>query len=1071
MKKTIESLLLCMTFSLCACNSSNGKDIKGSWYAVSDMAPVTLTFSEDGTFSLVNEAFSGMTMEGKYAVKGNTMPAAIDLTEMGTGMDGLGLVETNGDELKLLVSFGPQGYVQRPEPLDPSVADMSTRYFSFSRDIHVLDAANKAPAVIPQEAQLAFERNKTLGAGICLNGVVDGNSFRGTIPDMPLTDAEIKAIADAGFKSVRLCATWVKHCMPQSPYTIDPAFMKKVDDIVERCLANNLAVSIDVHYYPYINMDDEDPNVSYEETFNRLSMLWEQIATYFKDKSNDRVFFDLLNEPNIRMGAEKWNETFNKLIKLVRKTNPDRTLIISTPNLGQHWTINQLELPADDWNLIVQVHYYLPHTFTHQGLSYARAEGTEGTPWLGTESDRKPIEADLDYCYNWSQRNGRPIYVGEYGVIDDADPESRARYMGYMKHEMEKRGFSSHIWGFREAFGFFNPMTNSFDEQILNALRLHETFSMAQLPMGGLYNAPEVNYHFTGHWGDQGDGTYRNPVLAMDFSDPDPIRVGNDFYMAASTFESVPGVTILHSTDLVNWEILGGVFDHLDAYSDEFKPEKMNRYNEGVYAPSLRYHNGKFYVYVNFITDGMFVCTAENAAGPWHTQRLLDKNGKELKTLNWTDPCPVWDDKGNGYLATSRPGGFQYWYSYLFQMNPEGTQLLDADVDHMNETDCIYQFEKGGGTLYSPHQGSEGNKIYRRNGYYYLMHIEFLQKGAGTHVYRSKHLYGTKPDGTPGKPGDLGEYETYRLDAPTAADEQSDNSNPMKAYFGPLHAQTLPGQGGLVDTPDGKWFYMAQFTDGNAGGRQPHLVPVTWINDWPVVGVNPDDELHGKMVWRNAKPIASDKIILPQQSDDFNDSKLKPFWAWNHQPDDSKWSLQERSGFMRLYATATADKSDFFFQASNTLNQRSMRCEKASVTVKMGVSKMEEGQRAGIVHFNGGVNYGLAGVMKQGGQLLLLTDQGEASSYYAKPITTKNNPVIGKALPASATLFLRTEWDMYDVATFSWSLDGENFQPYNIRYHMVSGNFRGDMTGVFTFNNRGGGFVDIDSFEYKVINR
>jgi len=181
--------------------------------------------------------------------------------------------------------------------------------------------------------------------------------------------------------------------------------------------------------------------------------------------------------------------------------------------------------------------------------------------------------------------------------------------------------------------------------------------------------------------------------------------------------------------------------------------------------------------------------------------------------------------------------------------------------------------------------------------------------------------------------------------------------------------------------------------------------------------------------------------------------------------------LQERSGFMRLYATATADKSDFFFQASNTLNQRSMRCEKASVTVKMGVSKMEEGQRAGIVHFNGGVNYGLAGVMKQGGQLLLLTDQGEASSYYAKPITTKNNPVIGKALPASATLFLRTEWDMYDVATFSWSLDGENFQPYNIRYHMVSGNFRGDMTGVFTFNNRGGGFVDIDSFEYKVINR
>ncbi|MCR4765824.1 MAG: cellulase family glycosylhydrolase [Bacteroidaceae bacterium] len=474
MKKILTLMVIvCLTtLQLMAQNVSNA--IYGEWYAVSDKAPVTLTFRQDGTFSLVNEAFSGMTMEGKYVINEQAQPAHIDLTEMGTGMDGLGLVEVKGDDLAMIVSFGPKGYVQRPKKLDVSALDLSTRYFSMNRDKHTLDAANVAPATIPAEAKLAFERNQRLGAGICLNGVVDGNSFRGTIPDMPLTDAEVKAIADAGFKSVRLCATWTRHCMPNSPYTIDPAFLKKVDDIVERCLANHLAVSIDVHYYPYINMDDEDKFISYEENFNRLSVLWEQIATYFKDKPNDMVFFDLLNEPNMRMGADKWNETFNTLIKQVRKTNPDRTLIISTPNLGQHWSINQLELPADDWNLIVQVHYYLPHTFTHQGLSYAHAEGTEGTKWLGTEAERKPIEADLDYCYKWSQRNGRPIYVGEYGVIDDAEPASRARYMGYMKHEMEKRGFSSHIWGFREAFGFFNPKTHTFDEHILNALSLGE---------------------------------------------------------------------------------------------------------------------------------------------------------------------------------------------------------------------------------------------------------------------------------------------------------------------------------------------------------------------------------------------------------------------------------------------------------------------------------------------------------------------------------------------------------------------------------------------------------------------
>lgn len=596
----------------------------------------------------------------------------------------------------------------------------------------------------------------------------------------------------------------------------------------------------------------------------------------------------------------------------------------------------------------------------------------------------------------------------------------------------------------------------------------NEETDQPSVPLGGLYNDPSVNRNITGYWGDQGDGTYRNPVLAVDFSDPDPIRVGNDFYMAASTFESVPGVTILHSTDLVNWEIIGGVFNNLDSFSPEFQPSRMNRYNEGVYAPSLRYHNGKFYVYVNFLTDGMFVCTAEKAEGPWHAQRLKDKNGKELRTLNWTDPCPVWDDEGNGYLATSRAGGQQYWYSYLFQMNPEGTQLLDADVDHLNEENIIYQYEKGGGTVYSPHQSSEGNKIYRRNGYYYLVHIEFLQQGAGTHVYRSKHLYGTKLDGTPGKPGDIGLYETYRLDAPTPASAQPASQDPAAAYFGPLHPQALPGQGGLVDTPDGQWFYMAQFTDGNAGGRQPHLVPVTWINDWPVVGVNPDADLHGKMVWSYPKPIASERIILPQQSDDFSAEKLKPFWAWNHQPDDSKWSLKERPGFMRLYASATADGSDFFFKACNTLNQRSMRCQHAQVTVKVDISQLAEGQRAGIAHFNGGVNYALAGVVKQAGKVRLLTDKGESSSYYAKPIVSKNEPVVGEELPHASTLYLRTEWDMHDTASFSWSLDGEVFHPYDISYHMVSGNFRGDMTGLFTFNNQGGGYIDVDDFDYQV---
>ena len=205
----------------------------------------------------------------------------------------------------------------------------------------------------------------------------------------------------------------------------------------------------------------------------------------------------------------------------------------------------------------------------------------------------------------------------------------------------------------------------------------------------------DIGAQQTSFWGDQGDGTYRNPVIAADFSDPDVARKGNDYYMVLSTFESCPGVTVLYSMDLVNWEIVGGVFDDLGKWSENASPEKMAYYNKGVYAPSIRYHDGKFFVYVNLLEEGMFVGIATDPAGKWEVKQMIDKNGKPLKTNSWTDPCPFWDEDGKAYYATSRPGGMK-WYSYLFQMSSDGTQLLDADVDHMNEVDTQYEYEKGG---------------------------------------------------------------------------------------------------------------------------------------------------------------------------------------------------------------------------------------------------------------------------------------------------------------------------------------------------------------------------------------
>lgn len=439
----------------------------------------------------------------------------------------------------------------------------------------------------------------------------------------------------------------------------------------------------------------------------------------------------------------------------------------------------------------------------------------------------------------------------------------------------------------------------------------------------------------SGKWGDQLDGTFRNPVIAGDFSDPDPIRVGDDYYMVSSTFESLPGVTILHSSDLVNWSIIGSVFHDLSAVDNAFSTRQMNRYNRGVYAPCIRYHNGLFWIFVNFKNDGFWMANASHPSGPWNIHQLKDKHGKPLRTDSWTDPCPFWDHDGKAYLISSRPG--KKWYAYLFEMSPDGTQLLDAEVEHMNIRNIVYEYPKGG-TLISPYHSTEGNKIYKRNGYYYYIHIEFLQQGQGegTCLSRSKHLYGTQEDGTPGSPGNPGKYEVRRIDRFQATG----------------YKQELPGQGGLVDTPDGRWFWIAQFNRYNSDGRTPCLLPVTWKDDWPIIG-DSIDGMYGKMVWQMKKPIMGGKVGIPHGSDEFADPDLKKFWAWNHQPQATRWSLTDRKGHLR----STLGKKESFFKAGNTINQRHLRSDTAVVTIKLDISGMEAGQKGGLCHFNGGKNY------------------------------------------------------------------------------------------------------------------
>jgi len=467
-KITFILLFLYCAFSVNAAPPS----IVAKWYGLKDGSPITMEFRNDHTASVKADAFSSLSFTCKYKIDSSVTPIAIDLTDIPPGMVCSAIINfSNSGEMQFFGFFGAPNYTQRPATIDSNSKRFDAFYVKLSRDSKILEQAFQA-AHHPQEAKLAFERNKRLGRGINLNGLLDNNSgdlHLYTIPDQPIKREYIKMIADAGFNSVRLPVAWAAHSSKMSPYTIEPAFFHRVDSIVSFCLKNGLAVSIDMHYYPYINMSQADSSLSFDDNVKRFYSLWNQIAEHYKNYPPE-VYFDILNEPNMEVGVELYNKLIAQSIKIIRKTNPNRTLLVGTPNLGQSWTIGLLDLPKDDWNLIVQIHYYLPHLFTHQGLAYAQAEGSKGMQWNSTQQEKQPIESDLNFCANWSKIHARPINLGEFGANENADMASRARYIAFVREVAERNGFSYHIWGFREIFRVFDEESGKWQQPILDAL-------------------------------------------------------------------------------------------------------------------------------------------------------------------------------------------------------------------------------------------------------------------------------------------------------------------------------------------------------------------------------------------------------------------------------------------------------------------------------------------------------------------------------------------------------------------------------------------------------------------------
>jgi beta-xylosidase len=388
---------------------------------------------------------------------------------------------------------------------------------------------------------------------------------------------------------------------------------------------------------------------------------------------------------------------------------------------------------------------------------------------------------------------------------------------------------------------------------------------------------------------DNGDGTYKNPIINADYSDPDAIRVGNDFYLTASSFTCAPALPILHSKDLVNWTIIGHALKKqspLDVF------DKVQQ-SKGVWAPAIRFHNGEFYIYYPDPDFGIYMVKTKDPAGEWE-QPVLVLGGKGL-----IDPCPFWDDDGKAYLVNAWAGSRAGINSIvtIYRMNPEGTKVID-------DGKIVYDGRENNPTI-------EGPKVYKRNGFYYLSAPAGGVPRGWQLILRSKNLYGP--------------YEEKIV-----IDQGTTKING-------------PHQGAYLETPSGEnWFI--HFQDKGAYGRVVHLQPVKWINDWPVTGIDKDGDGKGEPVLIHKKPDVKSTfpITTPAESDEFNSENLGLQWQWDANPKVTWMSLIKGTGYLRLYSAALPEDYTNLWDLPNLLAQK-FPADDFTVTTKVKIGNGKTG--------------------------------------------------------------------------------------------------------------------------------
>ncbi|GAQ63754.1 MULTISPECIES: family 43 glycosylhydrolase [Streptomyces] len=502
-----------------------------------------------------------------------------------------------------------------------------------------------------------------------------------------------------------------------------------------------------------------------------------------------------------------------------------------------------------------------------------------------------------------------------------------------------------------------------------------------------------------GIWGDQGDGTYANPIVPTDLSDWDCIRVGDDYYGITSTMGYSPGMAVLHSKDLVNWRPIGGAVDDVTRIGPELNWDRMNRYGRGVWAGAIRFHAGRYWVYFNTPDEGFFMTSAPSPEGPWEPLHSM------WRTSGWNDVCPFWDDDGQGYLVTTHySDGYKI---HLYKLSEDGKSLIGpAPVIHQSNR-------------------SEASKLYKIDGVYYHLFSEVKPEGRVLMMNRGSSI--------------LGPFETRQL----------------------LHVNTSvdrePNQGGLVETPGGDWYFVTHHGSHGFEGRVLSLLPVTWVDGWPIIGTIGSDGV-GNMAWTGQLPaigtpgLPVDALPAVVTSDSFTDTRLKPQWEWYYQPRAGYWSLTERPGFLRLKAFAPLNGNNLM-KVGNTLTQRVLRTAGgATVTVRLELDGLTDGQHAGLCHYH--TTYAGLGVRRSGTTTTIEYNSGGT-------LTS------GAAITQNA-VWLRTTWDVNGVSRFWYSLDGSAFTQVGSTFQLNWGGYRGDRIGLYTYNAGATGYVDVDSVQYTI---